>query len=214
MPFEQTIYHLPRTRRKPVSEPHFATMLQPFTWKPKCGKPFVVVHQPQTRPFDAPDSHRFFEVTPNREIYTSNEAVEVVGMQLIKECMTRLNALAKLHDGIFYSQQFRAYGAGFVLWITDEGMYRPIRVGYDRRCEQPVPEISPLVQHWIDLSRKYSGEPGQARVLDIVKYLREYYFVDDRLLELRNVENIMDTRRFNSHDELMHFCRTMCIQIL
>ena len=99
------------------------------------------------------------------------------------------------------------------MWFTDEGIDRPIRVLFDGHFEYRLPPVSPVVEEWIRLSRRYKGEPAQARVLDIVKHCGGYYFVDDRLKELRNVEDVMDTIKFKTHGELMHFRMNECLPV-
>jgi hypothetical protein len=73
--------------------------------------------------------------------------------------------------------------------------------------------VSQVVQDWIELSRKYKGKPGEARVLDIVKHNGKYYFVDDRLKELRNVEDFMDTIKFKTPGELFSFRLNECFRV-
>lgn len=75
------------------------------------------------------------------------------------------------------------------------------------------PPVSQVIEEWIALSRKYGGKPGEARVLDIVKHNDRHYFVDDRLKELRNVENFMDVIKFQSSGELLHFRLNDCIKV-
>ncbi len=66
------------------------------------------------------------------------------------------------------------------------------------------------VKHWIELSRRHGGEPGQARVLPIVQHKSKYYFVDDRLRQLRNVEDFNDSINFKSSGELLSFKLNDC----
>ncbi|OGC62487.1 hypothetical protein A2264_01125 [candidate division WWE3 bacterium RIFOXYA2_FULL_46_9] len=58
--------------------------------------------------------------------------------------------------------------------------------------------IPKAVQHWLKLRSEYerrlkTEDDPQPRVLPIVKIGRAWYFVDERLRQLRNVENPHDT---------------------
>ncbi len=69
---------------------------------------------------------------------------------------------------------------------------------------------SETVQKWIELSRQYTGKPGEARVLPIALYQGKYYFVDDRLRQLRNVEDFSDSISFKTSGELFSFKCNEC----
>lgn len=70
----------------------------------------------------------------------------------------------------------------------------------------PVPKI---VQQWVDLRAEFerrlqSGrDPRMARILPIAKISRTWYFVDERLRQLRNVTDPADFLDFESDGDLL-----------
>lgn len=67
--------------------------------------------------------------------------------------------------------------------------------------------IPKTVQHWLNLRREYerqretNPDSPTPRVLPIVKIGRTWYFEDERLHELRNVEDPHDAVRFRDGDD-------------
>ena len=64
---------------------------------------------------------------------------------------------------------------------------------------------NPKVTHWIELSRRYRTNPVGPRVLPIVKVGKTHFFVDERLCQIRNVENADDRLDFESDGDLLVF---------
>lgn len=214
MSYQETVLPVTKSRRKASQvDQLFCTVLQPFQWKCDDGSEHTVVYLPQFSDYKSQDSIRHFCLPADRLVFVSDRAKEVFDMKLIAECISRLNTLAKVHNGLKMRQFFDVYPSQQQLWIMDEGDNGPITIGVRQRFNQPIDPIPRIVQDWVDAWRQQKGEPGEARVLDIVKRKGSYYFIDDRLKELRNVEDFMDTIKFASSGELMHFRRNECLQV-
>ncbi len=65
--------------------------------------------------------------------------------------------------------------------------------------------LDPKVKHWIELSRRYRTSCVGPRVLPIVKVGKTYFFVDERLCQIRNVENADDCLDFETDSDLLVF---------
>ncbi|QEG20998.1 hypothetical protein [Mariniblastus fucicola] len=66
------------------------------------------------------------------------------------------------------------------------------------------------IKQWIELSRQHGGKPGEARVLPIARHKSKYYFIDDRMRQLRNVEDFNDSISFKTNGELLSFKMNQC----
>ena len=62
-----------------------------------------------------------------------------------------------------------------------------------------------IVARWIELSRKFRENATGPRVLPIAKIGEAYYFVDERLRQLRSVTNPDEFRDFETDGELLAF---------
>jgi hypothetical protein len=197
----------------PDDRPLFTLVPSSFQWTAPNGDRCFATCQIQEVPFDDRRSDCSFVLNEGKELIVSDQAYKVVGMELVTECLKRLSALALTHEGIYFQQHFQLDGIPYHLWFTDEGKNSPISVDVTQRHSEPAPPVPRVVQEWIELSRKYKGNPGEARVLDIVKHNGKYYFVDDRMKELRNVEDFMDVIKFKTAGELMSCRINDCIQV-
>lgn len=61
------------------------------------------------------------------------------------------------------------------------------------------------VERWIELSRRYRENPTGPCVLPIVKVGKRHFFVDERLRQLRSVENADEWLGFESDGDLLVF---------
>jgi hypothetical protein len=61
------------------------------------------------------------------------------------------------------------------------------------------------VARWLKLAERSKHNPDDPRVLPIVKIKQKWYFVDERLHELRNVQNPDDTKRFRDQNDLQEY---------
>ena len=66
--------------------------------------------------------------------------------------------------------------------------------------------VPQTVQNWLELRQKHLQNPDSTpRVLPIVKIGPAWYFVDERLRELRNVADAMEAWRFETQGDLLSF---------
>lgn len=65
--------------------------------------------------------------------------------------------------------------------------------------------LDPKVKRWIELSRQYRDNPTGPCVLPIVKFGEKHFFVDERLRQLRNVENADEWLDFETDGDLLVF---------
>jgi hypothetical protein len=61
------------------------------------------------------------------------------------------------------------------------------------------------VARWLKLAKQSKQNPDGPRVMPVVKINGKWYFVDERLHELRNVQNPCDAKRFHDQNELQEY---------
>lgn len=74
------------------------------------------------------------------------------------------------------------------------------------KSDEPAP--SPTVAVWIELSRKYKQNMTGPRVLPIAELRGTYYFVDERLHQLRNIADPADFIDFETDGDMLIYIAT------
>ncbi len=80
-----------------------------------------LVWKTQEIPLDQPDSNNRFEPGANKPFLATPAALERFGIEVILDCLRRLQQKAKAHDGLDYLQVFEDPAARDRLWFIEDG---------------------------------------------------------------------------------------------
>lgn len=81
----------------------------------------ILTLKPQEIPFDAPGSCFRFQPSSVKPFVATSEAVAMYGQIVIAECLMRLQALVREHNGIDYLQVFECSEKPEPLWFIEDG---------------------------------------------------------------------------------------------
>lgn len=81
----------------------------------------ILTLKPQEIPFDAPGSCCRFQPSATKPFVATREAHAMYGSMVIAECLQRLQALVREHDGIDYLQIFECPDKSEPLWFIEDG---------------------------------------------------------------------------------------------
>ena len=194
----------------------FMPTLKPFVWTDPASNPHTAAYQMQLDSFDDPASYFRFSPRPKERLEIHPIIIEELGEDLIMECLSRLQALARMHYGIHNRQHFQLCLKSCVLQFTDEGDDGRIIVDVHqkngcRQCERVY--MSDLVRDWVDMSLEDPKSGSGTGVCPIVRHNGKYYFFDERLRELRYIEPPCESIRFPDRTSMEYFVEDHCQQI-
>lgn len=112
---------VPENGHSSSEESVFIQTLVPFSFRLPSGESTLVHYRMQEVLFDDTRSNCQFLPQEKKPFLITSGAERAIGHELAFECLTRLRALAMLHDGIDYLQTFLILEQRITVWFIEDG---------------------------------------------------------------------------------------------